>query len=163
MGGRPGDRPRGAPTSARPALVAWYLLVGSTVTNIASLAPFATGAEHGSYLIVGVIIASLLILLPVGGMGQGKLWAVRAFRFGAYATLACYPPILAAAFYLFFGEAPRLQDPTAPDMAVIQFIFCALELIAFFILFRALRQVRWLDPNSLPHEWEPPSGPIRYP
>jgi hypothetical protein len=138
-------------------------LVGATVTNISWLAPFATGSAHGAYILIGWITASVVLLLPIIGMGQGKLWAVRAFRFGAYAALICYLPILAAAFYLFFGEAPRLQDPMAPDMAVIQFIFCALEPIAFFILFRALRRVRWLDPNSLPHEWEPPSAPIRYP
>jgi hypothetical protein len=45
----------------------------------------------------------------------------------------------------------------------MQFLFCALEPIAFFILFRALRRVRWLDPKSLPHEWEPPSVSMRYP
>jgi hypothetical protein len=152
---QPGDRPRGAPRAAVSALVAWYLVIGLTIVEIAEFLPILLGVEHGSFLLPGIVVASAFILSAIIGIGQGKLWAVRLFRWSVYAAAGCYLPILAMALYAFLGAGPRQLDPTAPDMAIVQFIFSALEPIGFVILFRALAKVRWLDPTSLPREWEP--------
>ena len=155
----PGDRPRGAPRAAVPALVAWYLLIGITCVEIAEFLPFFTGSDHGAFLLPGWVSAAVLVLLVIVGIGGGKLWAVRLFRWAVYGAAACYLPILGIAIYAFVGEGPQQQDSLAPDMAIMQFILSALELIAFFVLFRAFARVRWLDPRSLPKEWEPPARP----
>ncbi|GGF20335.1 hypothetical protein GCM10011611_27900 [Aliidongia dinghuensis] len=112
---------------------------------------------------VGWPVAAALGLTVLGGMGSGKLWAVRLFRWSVYAAVACYLPLLGAAIYAFVGDAPRQQDPLAPDSAIVGFIFLAVEAVALFVLFRAFRRVRWLDPRSLPKEWEPPGRPVRFP
>lgn len=159
----PGDRPRGAPPAAKPALAAWYLLVGMTCVGIAEFLPLFTGGDHGAFFMVGWPVAVAVIIPIIGGIGAGKLWAVRLFRWTVYGAAACYLPILGIAIYAFLGNAPREHDPLAPYMAEMQFIFSVVEAIALYVLFRAFRRVRWLDPRSLPKEWEPPGRPVRFP
>lgn len=80
-------------------------------------------------------------------MGRGKLWAVRLFRWPSYGAIVRYLPILAAGVLLDADSAP-IDSGLAwaiPGFAVVK-LPC---------LFIALKQVRWLDPASLPHEWEP--------
>ncbi|WP_229743715.1 hypothetical protein [Aliidongia dinghuensis] len=89
--------------------------------------------------LVGWPLTTAFIITVAGGMGAGKLWAVRLFRWSAYGAAACYLPLLGVAIYAFTADAPRQLAPLAPDTAITQFIISALELIAFFVLFRALR------------------------
>ena len=160
---QPGNRPRGAPREAKPAVAAWYLLIIMTFASIAEFLPFLTGSEHSAFLMVGWPIAGVLAITVFVGMGAGKLWAVRLFRWSTYGAALFYLPLLIAAIYAFTNDAALQQDSLAPDTAIMQFIISALEPIAFFVLFRAFRRVRWLDPQSLPKEWEPPGPPVRFP
>ena len=135
----------------------WFGLFLFSFAPIANFLPFVTGAGSLDYVDAGFVIGVAFMIPEVLGLRAGKLWAVRLFNWSAWAMLISYPILLAAAFYLFFGERPSAQDPLAPDLAITQFIVSALEPIGFFFLFRGLRRVRWLDPASLPHEWEPPA------
>ncbi|ABM49453.1 hypothetical protein BMA10247_A1055 [Burkholderia mallei NCTC 10247] len=84
------------------------------------------------------------------GMGRGKLWAVRLFRWPSYGAIVCYLPILAAGVLLDAGSTP-----IDSGLAWAILGFAVVKLPCLFIIYRALKQVRWLDPASLPHEWEP--------
>lgn len=154
---RPGNRPRYAPMAAARLMGLWYVLILFSFEPIANFLPYATGAGPLDYVDTGFVTVCAFILPVAFGLRAGKLWAVRLFNWSAWAMLISYPILLAAAFYLFFGEAPSAQDPLAPGLGFVQFIVSALEPIGFFFLFRGLRRVRWLDPASLPHEWEPPA------
>lgn len=156
--GTPGNRPRGAPRGALKGVAAWYLLVGASVVELANLLPFATGAGPTSYMIAGVALAAVVTVTVTGGIGAGRLWAVRLFRWTSLVAAGLYLPILAAGIWLDSGDPP-------PDggLAFVIFSFAVLKLGCLALLFATLRRVRWLDPSSLPHEWEPPSAPVRYP
>lgn len=157
----PGNRPPILPQAALLAGAAWYLLATFIGAEIALLMPYVTGAAPVAYefelLVVGVFI-----VFPVAyGMRNGKLWAVRLFNYISYAMAVLYVPILISTFYLWFSGAALKVDALAPDLAIVFWIFSGIELVGFSVLFRALKRVRWLDPNSLPHEWEPPANPRR--
>ncbi|AIV68429.1 hypothetical protein Y028_4702 [Burkholderia pseudomallei MSHR62] len=83
-------------------------------------------------------------------MGRGKLWAVRLFRWPSYGAIVCYLPILAAGVLLDAGSAP-----IDSGLAWAILGLAVVKLPRLFIVYRALKQVRWLAPASLPHEWEP--------
>lgn len=54
-------------------------------------------------------------------------------------------------------RSPRRAGSTPIDSGLAWAIlgFAVVKLPCLFIVYRALKQVRWLDPASLPHEWEP--------
>lgn len=154
---RPGNRPPYAPMVAARLIGLWGILLLISFGPIANCLPFATGAGSLDYVDAGFVITCAFFFTQGLGLRAGKLWAVRMFNWSSWAMIIYYPFDLAVALYLFFGEAPSAQDPLAPGLGVVLFFFCALEPIGFFFLFRGLRRVRWLDPASLPHEWEPPA------
>ena len=156
--GLPGDRPRGAPRVAIKGFVAWYLVIGASCAELANLVPFVTGAGPTAYMIAGVVAASLIIVTITVGLGLGRLWAVHLFRATALIGAILYLPILGAGIWLDSGD-----PPLDPGLGFVIFVFAAMKLIGLAVLFDTLRRVRWLDPASLPHEWEPPSVPMRYP
>ncbi|WP_282512248.1 hypothetical protein [Burkholderia cepacia] len=148
---RPGDRPRGGPRPVIVAAVGFFLGVGFSITELILGMASAFGIDHGDVLLPGWILISV-IMMPVGvGMGAGKLWAVRLFRWLSFGAMALYLPLLGLAFYLHAGPAP-----IDPGQAIVMFVSAVVKLPPLFILYRAIRTVRWLDPDSLPHEWEPP-------
>ncbi|WP_240766776.1 hypothetical protein [Paraburkholderia flava] len=148
---RPGNRPPGAPKQAAIAGGAFFLGVGFTFVEILFATASLTGTSQPSLILPGWIALSVIILTVSIGLGKGKLWAVQWFRRLSYGAMACYLPILALAFYLDAGPTP-IDD----GQAFMMFVFAIVKLPSFIIIYRALKQVRWLDPASLPHEWEPP-------
>lgn len=148
---RPGDRPRGTPAQAVLAGGAFFVAAGFTfvelVYGIASL--MHVGDE---VVMLPTWIVLSIVMLTVGiGVGRGKLWAVRLFRWLSFVSMALYLPLLVLALYLNAGPIPIDRG-----LAVVMFVSAVVKLLPFIIIYRALRKVRWLDPDSLPHEWEPP-------
>jgi len=147
---RPGNRPPGAPRQAAIAGGAFFLAAGFTFAELLYGAASLAGVSQPEVILPGWIVLAIVMLTVAIGVGQGKLWAVRLFRRLSYGAMACYLPILALAFYLNAGAAP-----IDTGLAWVMFIFAVIKLPCFVIIYRALKQVRWLDPESLPHEWEP--------
>lgn len=148
---RPGNRPRGAPKPAVIAGGAFFVGAGFTFTELLLGMASAFGIDHGDVLIPGWVCLSAIMLPVAIGMGAGKLWAVRLFRWLSFGAIVLYLPLLGLAFYLYAG--PRAIDP---GLAFVMFVMAAVKPLPLFIIYRAIRTVRWLDPASLPHEWEPP-------
>jgi hypothetical protein len=148
---RPGNRPRGAPKRAVIAGCAFFVGAGFTLTELLFGAASAFGIDHGDVLVPGWVCLSAIMLTVAIGMGAGKLWAVRLFRWLSFGAMALYLPLLGLAFHLYAGPTP-----IDSGQAVVMFVMAVVKLPPLFILYRAIRTVRWLDPASLPHEWEPP-------
>ncbi|WP_206958096.1 hypothetical protein [Trinickia acidisoli] len=98
---------------------------------------------------------SAVLLTILAGMGRGRLWAIKLLRGSTYAVTALYPVIVAYAIHMRSGTSP-FDTP----FASIVFISSAIQLPLFFVIYRAFKRVRWLDPKSLPDEWEAPAEPI---
>ncbi|VWC74152.1 hypothetical protein BLA39750_00753 [Burkholderia lata] len=148
---RPGDRPRGGPRPVIVAGIAFFFGVGFSLSELILGMASALGIDHGDVLLPGWVLISVIMMPVVVGMGAGKLWAVRLFRWLSFGAMALYLPLLGLAFYLHAG--PQAIDS---GQAVVMFVMAVVKLPPLFILYRAIRTVRWLDPASLPHEWEPP-------
>ena len=154
--GLPGNRPPGAPQAAVSALMAFFVVEGFTLIELYGCLANVLGFDFSSgYLLVEIMVGATLMLITVIGMSRGKLWAVKLFRGITHAAAALYPAILAYAIYLDSGKTPI--DPAG---AWITFALSILQIPAFFVIYRAFKRVRWLDPKSLPQEWEPPARQI---
>lgn len=127
------------------------------ISEIELLLPYLSGASPTAYMLPGLIFAFCATIPVIIGLRYGKIWSIRVFRITSYLMAVCYFPILASTFYLWLWKGALKVDSLAPDLAIMFFIFSAIEPVGFFFLFRALKRVRWLDPTSLPHEWEPPA------
>ncbi|WP_460908128.1 hypothetical protein [Paraburkholderia jirisanensis] len=147
---RPGNRPRGAPRQAAIAAGAFFLGGGLTFSEIVEATTSLTTIRFDDLFLPAWIALSIIMLTFSIGMGAGKLWAVRLFRWLSFGAMALYVPLLLLALYLNAG--PR---PIDPGFAPVMFVFAVIKAPCFVIIYRAIRQLRWLDPRSLPHEWEP--------
>ncbi|WP_256259832.1 hypothetical protein [Burkholderia ubonensis] len=148
---RPGNRPPGAPRQAVIAGGAFFLGVGLSFAELVEgAASLQTVAFDDLFMPAWVVLAIIMLTVSIG-IGSGKLWAVRMFRWLSFGAMALYLPLLALACYLNAG-----RSPIDPDLAFVMFVFAVVKLPCLIIIYRAIRRLRWLDPDSLPHEWEPP-------
>ncbi|WP_231716650.1 hypothetical protein [Burkholderia ubonensis] len=148
---RPGNRPPGAPRLAVIAGGAFFLGVGLTFAELVEGTASLKGIHYDDMIVPAWAVLTIIMLTVSIGIGSGKLWAVRLFRRLSFAAMALYLPLLALAFYLNAGRTPIDQD-----LAFVMFVFAVVKVPCLIIIYRAIRQLRWLDPDSLPHEWEPP-------
>jgi hypothetical protein len=81
-------------------------------------------------------------------LNTGKLWFVRAFRILAVIVTTAYAGAILVDVFVAVAIAGDGFDG----------IFEAGTLVflspLMFLMWRDFRRCRWLDPNSLPHEWE---------
>lgn len=154
---RPRDRPRGAPTAALYK-VACICLLSALVPDTAWL---LFGAEQNSYYFalkhIGLFFPlQIVIMLAVMTMtALGKRKGVFMMYWGGYGIMALYLANLIAFLWLsttiFFTKPYHYQAGTALIMAAV---FLAIGGPMVILGWNGLRHIRWLDPNSLPHEWE---------
>lgn len=113
------------------------------------------GFDYGGLMLMEFVGGAAILLSAIGGMGEGKLWAVKLFRWSTHAAVGLYLAIVACGIYIYARE-------TSADTALawVIFILAIIQLPGFFVIYRAFRRVRWLDPKSLPHEWEPPARQV---
>lgn len=148
---RPGNRPPGAPKQAAIAGGAFFLGAGLTFVELVDSAAALMGISDDDVFLPAWVVLAVLMLTVGIGVGSGKRWAVRFFRWLSFGAMALYVPLLALAFYLKAGPTP-----VDADLAWVMFAFAVVKLPCLVVIYRAFRQLRWLDPDSLPHEWEPP-------
>lgn len=151
--GQPGDRPRGAPANAIGAIVAFYFAAGLTVFEVLGCLADVAAFSFDGFLLVQLAIVVAVLLPILIGLGAGRLWAVRLFRAIARATAFACPIVILYAIHLVSGK-----PPLDPGLGWIIIALAIAQIAAFVVIFRALARVRWFDPASLSHEWEPPAG-----
>lgn len=151
--GQPGDRPRGAPSNAIGAIVAFYFAVGLTVFEALGCLADVAGFAFDGFLLVQLAVVVAVLLPILIGLGGGRLWAVRLFRAIACAAVLACPVVILYAIHLVAGK-----PPLDPGLGWVIIVLAIAQIAAFVVIFRGLRRVRWLDPASLPDEWEPPAG-----
>lgn len=154
-GSQPGNRPPGAPQVATGAFMAFFVVEAFTLIELYGCLVNILGFGFSSgYLLVEIPVAAAFLLGVLVGLSKGKLWAVKLFRWSTHTFAIAYPAIVVCSIYLF-GKTP--------DGSALAWVFLGLTIVqipALLVLYRAFARVRWLDPKSLPQEWEPPSRPI---
>lgn len=160
----PQDRPAlSLPRAGAAALVGYYILWGLAPVmlflNIQNVAAGGDPASAPVLLMVPIIAGPALMV--VLGIRWGKIWALKLLRLLSWlgvAAVAAGTAISALVLAGFPGGEGQRDK-------VINAQFTFIELI-FFVplgwwLLRKIYTVRWLDPKSLPSEWEPPLNRFR--
>lgn len=144
------------PFGAAIAIILLYLFWGLTLP----VAGLAIGWSMLGYDPVMQAFIPLVALIAVPiiavalGMRNGQPWSLRLFRLLAVLGVAALAGDVVAGLLLTFG----MIGSTRHDYLSGEFLLMASAVLAVlvFLIFRALRRVRWLDPYSTPEEWEPP-------
>lgn len=91
----------------------------------------------------------LLSLAPIFLMNTGKLVFIKAFRIIAMITSLSYGFMFILDLFLM-ASYPFTLFGGAVTIGVLLLLFSPLQ----YLMWRDFRRSRWLDPTSLPHEWE---------
>jgi nitrate reductase gamma subunit len=135
------------------AILAFCLIVVSLLIELGGCLTDLGGFDYGILMIIEIVAGSTILLLAVGGMGEGKLWAINFFRAMTRVATGIYLAIVVCGLYLLLYARATSEDSV---LAAVILIVAIIQLPLLFVIYRALARVRWLDPKSLPHEWEPP-------
>lgn len=149
---RPGNRPPGAPAAVGIAAGAFFVAVGCTFIELYSCAADLAGFDFAKYALAEIAICVSLMILVGLGLRTGMLWAVQLFRWTTHIAALLCPAAIACAVWLAVGTTPR--DPALIWIVAVLAIF---QIPSFIVIYRIFARVRWLDPKSLPSEWEPPT------
>ena len=151
----PGNRPRGAPLPAARAggafAVVFALLLAEFYGCLSDLVEF----DFGRFMLAEIVIGATILLLLLGGLSSGKLWVIRLFRASSYLAALLYVVVIACGVYLYSGKTP-----IDSGLALVILVLSMIQLPLFIVIYRAFAHVRWLDPRSLPSEWEAPTRSI---
>lgn len=150
------DRPfLSAPGKAITAMVLFYLLWPLLVPNTASAIGGLIGNDEpvGHYFLILLAIAAIPVLLILFAIRRGTVKGIRLMWWFGYASIALLAFDALVGALMTFGVA---GGGTRHDQLAGQFLLMASAVLGllWFILFRTMRSVRWLDPNSTPDEWE---------
>jgi hypothetical protein len=146
---RPADRPSGMPGNARFAGAG----IGfGIVFIVADIAAVAAGNDMNVYFgLAGYAFLPLIVVvvLTLALLNSGKLAIIRALRALAAGITVAYAAAIAvdALRALLYPLDEVLLSAVAGVMLVM---FSPL----IWLMWRDFRRSRWLDPRSLPHEWE---------
>ncbi|MGI4797125.1 MAG: hypothetical protein ACRYG8_24345 [Janthinobacterium lividum] len=144
------------PPAAGPALLSLYVLLGTVPALSLMMSGYFlnTGRDELlEHLGADVGGAGFLMLLTIFGLRRGDLWGIRLFRSLAWCLIGLVAVNLVAALML----SASIVGPSLPgargtgEFTMIATLAC---LVAVVILIRGMQRIRWLDPHSLPHEWE---------
>ncbi len=158
------DLPQNRPPLSVPAkgMTGWvlhYLFWGSTPPVAALAFGALTGNVEpiaGNFLLL-FLLAGLPGIIIILGIRFGPVKALWLRWITAYIGSALVVLDLIAGLLVTVGVA---GGGTAFDRSAGEFVLIASVVVGTlcFFMFRAMRQVRWLDPRSTPNEWEPKMG-----
>ncbi len=148
---QPGNRPSGIPGNTRFAVAG--VVTGIMFIVIALCADYSVYTNNpadyfGTFtpLMIPTVLAGVASLWL---LNTGKLVFVKLFRKLAVIVSAAYVGvILLGIFQLLYYKWDR------PVIAAISIIILVVFSPMQFLMWRDLRRSRWLDPESLPSEWE---------
>jgi hypothetical protein len=135
------------------AILAFSLIVVSLLAELGGCLADLAGLDYAMLIPVEIVAGTTILLLALGGMGSGKLWGIKFFRVMTRVATGIYLATVVYGLYVWFR--PASGDAT---LATVILVIAIIQLPLFFVIYRALARVRWLDPKSLPHEWEPPAA-----
>ncbi|HQT59990.1 MULTISPECIES: hypothetical protein [unclassified Acidiphilium] len=148
---RPGNRPFGIPANARwagvpiPGFLAIAIAALDAWTVWRNASP-ATYFHYGKIMFFPLIAAGVLM---AWALNSGKLVMIRLWRVFARLVVVAYA-LLAVIFIAELAVYPVSRA----FGAVIGLIILLLTAPFFLLMRRDFRRSRWLDPDSLPSEWE---------
>jgi hypothetical protein len=151
-GERPGNRPPGAPWDAAIAAGAFFVAAGGTLVEVYACFAELAGFPFVQHMLLEIGETAALMLLVGLGCRSGKLWAVLLFRWSTHAAACLFVAISVCAVWSALGNPPR-----DPALAFVFSLLAVIQIPAFIVIYRKFARVRWLDPQSLPSEWEPPA------
>ena len=148
---QPGNRPPGIPGNARFASAGLAVGIIFIVINaVAAYAVFTNDSDNYFHATDKVFFA-LIILVPVSMflLNTGKLIFIKLYRKLALAVSAIYALmiVLDLTQLWLYGT-----DRASFDIGGVILLLLLSPLQ--FLMWRDLRHSRWLDPTSLPEEWE---------
>ena len=148
---RPGNRPFGIPANARwagvpiPGFLAIAIAALDAWTVWCNASP-ATYFHYGKIMFFPLIAAGVLM---AWALNSGKLVMIRLWHVFARLVVAAYA-VLAVIFIAELAVYPFARA----FGAVIGLVIFLLTAPFFLLMRRDFRRSRWLDPDSLPSEWE---------
>jgi hypothetical protein len=147
----PQNRPRGIPqnaviTVAMSAILVLFSVITSLSNYTVSQNEFKNFLDQASYII---FIGPICVVFFARYSGNGKISTIKLIRkLVFFDTLWMIFNILWA-LYLIITINLDYSFPCVGG------IFLYVIMTPFLIrMYRGMRESRWLDPNSLPHEWE---------
>lgn len=148
-------RPRGVPRAGLPAGIGFYIL-GCGVPDIAAMLYVVFIHAQPQFFVSCLpylIAAQCVIILPFGiVLYRGNLVVLRVFRFLCFGLEVMEAVIVIASILCIFLSPSGMYR----IIGIVALVFSVLMSPLAFFMHRALTRVRWLDPKSLPSEWEPP-------
>ena len=151
-------RPKGLPAAAIPAFISLYLLLGAVPAMALMVSGYFFGSAQDALMtnfLPYLAVVSILMLTVIVGLRRGDLWGIRLFRGLAWVLITMIGVVALAGFALWSGGVGHGLTGAKETGAFI-LVAAALCCVPAFILLRGLSRARWLDPLSLPNEWEPP-------
>ena len=153
--GLPGNRPRGAPLPAARAAGAFAVAFALLLAELYGCLSDLIGFDFGRFMLAEIVIGVTILLFLLGGLSSGRLWAIRLFRASSHLSALFYVVVIACGAYLYSGKTP-----IDSGLALIILVLSILQFPLFIVIYRAFARVRWLDPKSVPSEWEAPARSI---
>ncbi|MDE1896943.1 MAG: hypothetical protein KGH91_07705 [Rhodospirillales bacterium] len=147
----PGNRPYGMPGNARFAGAGVAIGIIFIVINLAANYSVYTNVPGSYFGVIEVVLIPLGVLCGLLALllNTGKLIIIKLYRKLAMLVSVGYVGvILLNIAQIIYYKWDR------PVMAVICTIILLLVSPILFLMWRDFRRSRWLDPASLPSEWE---------
>ena len=151
-------RPKGLPAAAIPAFISLYVLLGAVPALALMVSGYFFGSAEDALManfFPYLAVVSILMLTVIVGLRRGDLWGIRLFRGLAWVLVAMIVAVALAGLALWRSGVGRGLTG-AKESGAFALIAAALCCAPAFVILRGLHRVRWLDPLSLPNEWEPP-------
>jgi hypothetical protein len=111
----------------------------------------AAGSNADEFFSIGEIVIFPLVavvVLILILLNTGKLCIIRAFRSLAVIVSVCY------AVAIIVDTIAAFSNTGESGAGIIDAGLLILISPLMFLMWRDFRRCRWLDPKSLPHEWE---------
>jgi hypothetical protein len=147
----PQNRPRGAPKNALYTVgMSGLLVVFSAIDSLSNYTvaqnEFQNFLDQASYII---FIGPICLVVYLRYAGNGKISTIKLIRkLVFFDTLWMIFNILWALYLIITIDL----DYSSPCVGgILLYVIMTPFLIR---MYRGMRESRWLDPNSLPHEWE---------
>jgi len=136
------------PSNARFAAGGLSIGIMLVSINIVAIVAGSNADEYFRLAEITMFPILLLMFLPVWLMNTGNLVLIRMFRVSAVCVSVAYAAVI------IVDAVAAVSNTGEAGAGLISGILLLLMSPLMFLMWRDFRRCRWLDPNSVPHEWE---------